>query len=87
LDGADPKSQVPEPALSLPKGPKSQVSGVKSRTATTFQKGDSVSHPAFGEGIVIESQIVGGDEQVSVLFKGQPTPKKLSLSFAPLQRA
>ena len=26
-------------------------------------------------------------EQVSVLFKGHPTPKKLSLAFAPLQRA
>jgi hypothetical protein len=24
---------------------------------------------------------------VSVLFKGNPSPKKLSLSFAPLQRA
>ena len=52
-----------------------------------FRKGDSVRHPAFGEGVVLDSRIVGDDEQVSVLFKGHPTPKKLSLSFAPLQRA
>jgi DNA helicase-2/ATP-dependent DNA helicase PcrA len=58
-----------------------------SRREPSFQKGDSVSHPVFGNGVVLDSRIVGDDEQVSVLFKGNPTPKKLSLSFAPLQRA
>ena len=52
-----------------------------------FRKGDSVRHPAFGEGVVLDSRIVGDDEQVNILFKGHPTPKKLSLSFAQLQRA
>jgi len=37
--------------------------------------------------VVLDSRIVGDDEQVNILFKGHPTPKKLSLSFAQLQRA
>ena len=52
----------------------------------SFVKGDQVTHPAFGTGVVVDSHVVGDDEQVTVLFRGHPTPKKLSLSFAPLTR-
>ena len=52
----------------------------------TFRKGERVAHSAFGQGVVLESQVVGDDEQVSVLFAGHPTPKKLSLAFAQLER-
>jgi hypothetical protein len=74
----------PEPAWMTEPEPPDEFA--VSALEPSFQKGDQVSHPAFGEGVVLDSQIVGGDEQVSVLFKGHPTPKKLSLSFAPLQR-
>jgi DNA helicase-2/ATP-dependent DNA helicase PcrA len=83
LDSAP--SGDPEPAwLTEPQRP---VEPVTPTRQPSFHKGDNVSHASFGEGVVLDSQIVGDDEQVNVLFKGQPAPKKLSLSFAPLQRA
>jgi DNA helicase-2/ATP-dependent DNA helicase PcrA len=54
--------------------------------APAFQKGDQVAHPAFGQGVVLESQVIADDEQVTVLFRGHPTPKKLSMAFARLER-
>jgi PcrA/UvrD helicase-like protein len=50
-----------------------------------FKAGDRVTHPSFGEGVVVNSRMTGDDEQVEVLFKGNVT-KKLSMAFAPLQR-
>jgi DNA helicase-2/ATP-dependent DNA helicase PcrA len=77
-------SSEPEPAWLTE--PERQLEPATPSRQPSFKKGDSVSHPAFGDGVVLDSQIVGNDEQVSVLFKQHPTPKKLSLSFAPLQR-
>jgi DNA helicase-2/ATP-dependent DNA helicase PcrA len=78
------RSTDPVPAwLTEPQRP---LEPVASSREPSFRKGENVSHSAFGEGVVLESHVVGDDEQVSVLFKGQPAPKKLSLSFAPLQR-
>jgi DNA helicase-2/ATP-dependent DNA helicase PcrA len=54
-------------------------------THQQFNAGDLVSHPTFGEGVVVSSRMTGDDEQVEVLFKGNIT-KKLSMAFAPLQR-
>ena len=51
-----------------------------------FQKGDQVAHPAFGQGVVLESEAIADDEQVTVLFRAHPTPKKLSMAFARLER-
>jgi DNA helicase-2/ATP-dependent DNA helicase PcrA len=45
-----------------------------------------VRHPAFGEGTVIESQIRGGDEEVTVAFAGRGI-KKLVASLARLELA
>jgi DNA helicase-2/ATP-dependent DNA helicase PcrA len=55
-------------------------------TAQQFKAGDRVTHPSFGEGVVLSSRMTGDDEQVEVLFKGNMS-KKLSMAFAPLQRA
>jgi DNA helicase-2/ATP-dependent DNA helicase PcrA len=57
----------------------------RSITQQQFNAGDRVSHPSFGEGVVVSSRMTGDDEQVEVLFKGTGT-KKLSMAFAPLQR-
>ncbi|MFN0074642.1 MAG: ATP-dependent helicase [Chloroflexota bacterium] len=54
-------------------------------TEQQFKAGDRVIHPAFGDGVVVNSRMTGDDEQVEVLFKGNIT-KKLSMAFAPLQR-
>jgi DNA helicase-2/ATP-dependent DNA helicase PcrA len=55
-------------------------------TETEFHAGDKVRHPAFGQGTVIESQIRGDDEEVTVAFVGRGI-KKLVASLAKLEKA
>ena len=62
-----------------------QQSAGEGKTETTFRPGDRVYHPAFGNGVVVSSQITRTDEEVTVAFE-QRGVKKLALSFAPLQR-
>ena len=45
-----------------------------------------VRHPRFGEGIVVSSQMVKDDQEVTIAFKGEVGIKKLMLSFAPLEK-
>ncbi|MCL4459375.1 MAG: UvrD-helicase domain-containing protein [Chloroflexi bacterium] len=52
--------------------------------APRFKSGDRVKHAKFGEGVVVSSTIVGGDEEVTVAFHDVGV-KRLSLNFAPLQ--
>jgi DNA helicase-2/ATP-dependent DNA helicase PcrA len=53
--------------------------------AARFRVGDTVVHAKFGEGVVIESQVIDDDQEVEVAFPGQGI-KKLSVSFAPLTK-
>ncbi len=55
-------------------------------TVAAFAPGDKVRHSVFGEGIVLGSKLIDGDEEVTVVFgaKGQ---KKLLASFAKLEKA
>jgi DNA helicase-2/ATP-dependent DNA helicase PcrA len=53
--------------------------------ALTFQVGDTVIHAKFGEGVVIKSHVSDDDQEVEVAFPGLGI-KKLSVSFAPLQK-
>jgi DNA helicase-2/ATP-dependent DNA helicase PcrA len=50
-----------------------------------FKTGDQVRHPKFGQGMVIESVVVGGDEEVTVAFENQGL-KCLLASFARLEK-
>lgn len=50
-----------------------------------FRVGDTVVHAKFGEGVVIESHLTDDDQEVEVAFPGQGI-KKLSVSFAPLEK-
>jgi len=50
-----------------------------------FQRRDSVQHPKFGVGTVIESNLVGGDEEVTVAFPGIGI-KRLAASLAGLKK-
>ncbi len=52
----------------------------------SFAPGDRVQHPRFGEGIVVNSQGRGGDEQVIVAFAGKSGIKRLMAGFAGLKR-
>ena len=53
--------------------------------ATSFHTGDQVRHEVFGQGVVIESKPVGGDEQVTVAFAGVGL-KRLMASLAPMEK-
>jgi DNA helicase-2/ATP-dependent DNA helicase PcrA len=50
-----------------------------------FQTGDTVEHTTFGRGVVIDSKLVGGDEQVTVAFAGVGL-KRLMASLAPMEK-
>ncbi len=50
-----------------------------------FRVGDTVVHSKFGEGVIIGSHIVDGDQEVEVAFPDQGI-KRLSVSFAPLKK-
>ncbi|MGQ9572134.1 MAG: ATP-dependent helicase [Dehalococcoidia bacterium] len=57
------------------------------RVAPAFQPGDRVRHARFGEGIVVScQQEKGGDQLVTVAFKGEAGIKRLLASFAALER-
>ncbi|MBM2810953.1 MAG: uvrD [Chloroflexi bacterium] len=55
-------------------------------TEQQYAPGDHVFHPAFGTGVVVTSVLNRGDEEVTVAFEGKGV-KKLSVAYAPLQRA
>ncbi len=50
-----------------------------------FETGDRVRHRIFGEGIVIESKVARGDEEVTVAFEEEGI-KRLLASFAKLEK-
>jgi len=75
----------PRPRTSLPP-PAPQPLATPRSAEPQFRPGDRVYHPAFGNGVVVSSQMQRGDEEVTVAFE-QRGVKKLALSFAPLQRA
>ncbi|MGQ9493335.1 MAG: ATP-dependent helicase [Anaerolineae bacterium] len=55
------------------------------RASSSFQPGDRVRHPQFGEGIVVNSQMQCGDEEVMVAFAGKVGIKRLLVRFAALK--
>lgn len=50
-----------------------------------FSAGDRVQHPAFGKGLVVSSELRGGEEEVTVAFEGRGI-KKLIASMARMER-
>ena len=51
-----------------------------------WRAGDRVRHRRFGDGVVVSSQMVKGDEEVTVAFVGQGV-KRLIAAYAGLERA
>ncbi len=52
---------------------------------TRFFAGQKVRHALFGEGVVVSSKVVDGDEEVTVAFTGKGI-KRLLASFANLEQ-
>jgi DNA helicase-2/ATP-dependent DNA helicase PcrA len=77
------------PDLSAPANGASGEAGARQATLTTsatWRTGDRVRHPRFGEGIVVSSQLVRGDEEVTVAFVGEGV-KRLIAAYAGLEPA
>ena len=53
----------------------------------SLRAGDRVDHATFGRGVVVSCAGVGGDQEVTVAFKGGAGVKRLLLSYAPLEKA
>jgi DNA helicase-2/ATP-dependent DNA helicase PcrA len=68
-----------------PLGVSPAVAGRATPVQAQYQTGDRVRHPHFGDGMVVRSDIIGTDEEVTVVFE-KAGMKKLSASFAPLTR-
>jgi DNA helicase-2/ATP-dependent DNA helicase PcrA len=64
----------------------SHTGAAEATGALSWQAGDRVRHRRFGEGIVVSSQWVKGDEEVTVAFVGQGV-KRLIAAYAGLERA
>ncbi len=58
------------------------------RALASYKAGDHVRHGKFGEGIVVSANLTanGGDQEVTIAFKGGFGVKKLLLSFAPIEK-
>jgi DNA helicase-2/ATP-dependent DNA helicase PcrA len=54
-------------------------------TTAQYKTGQKVRHAKFGEGTVIESKLMGSDEEVTVAFPGTGI-KRLAASFAKLEK-
>jgi len=59
---------------------------VDTYTSLALKAGDHVSHAMFGEGIVVNCVVTGGDHEVTIAFKGGAGIKRFLLSLAPLQK-
>jgi DNA helicase-2/ATP-dependent DNA helicase PcrA len=70
----------------LKAAPRPETSAGVSPREGSLAPGDKVQHPQFGEGIVVNSQRRGGDEEVTVAFAGKAGIKRLAASFAGLKR-
>ncbi len=66
-------------------GAGSPAPGAGEAVEVAWRAGDRVRHRRFGEGIVVSSRIVKGDEEVTVAFVGQGV-KRLIATYAGLER-
>jgi DNA helicase-2/ATP-dependent DNA helicase PcrA len=83
---AQHRDAAPPPISTPPRDPPSPPREAPPRSATvSFAPGDAVSHPIFGEGTVISSKIVAGDEEVTVAF-AEKGIKRLMMQYARLER-
>ncbi|MBZ0279483.1 MAG: UvrD-helicase domain-containing protein [Anaerolineae bacterium] len=64
--------------------PKPRAVQVVSKPPTKYRTGQRVRHAKFGDGVVIDSQVRSGDEEVTVSFKQPHGLKRLAASFANL---
>jgi DNA helicase-2/ATP-dependent DNA helicase PcrA len=74
---------TPSPTAAPPRQDAPALSTTAARLR--FHTGDEVEHQVFGKGVVVESRMSGGDEQVTVAFAGAGL-KRLIASLAPMDK-
>ena len=79
------RSTTPSSASMWSNASVSRKSARPAATETQFNAGDKVKHSIFGDGMVVSSKLVDGDEEVTVAFPGKGV-KKLLAAFAKLER-
>ncbi len=72
--------------LQPPAGEEPELNAVGTRIPPPLKAGDHVNHAMFGDGIVVNCLVSGGDHQVTIAFEGDAGVKKFLLSLAPLQK-
>ena len=77
-DEGDARPRLPQPNRSSDEPRPTRAA------AGRYKTGQKVRHGKFGEGIVIESKVAGGDEEVTVAFSGVGI-KRLAASIANLE--
>lgn len=75
-----PARALPRPVALADAAPRPAPVG----TGPRFRPGDRVRHAHFGDGVVVSSELRGGDEEVTVAFEGRGV-KRLSLAYAKLE--
>ena len=76
---------TPQPRAAAPPSPAARRAASGPSEASYFA-GQKVRHSTFGEGVVVSSKLVDGDEEVTVAFAGKGV-KRLLASFARLEKA
>ncbi|MCB9136895.1 MAG: UvrD-helicase domain-containing protein [Caldilineaceae bacterium] len=84
---SSPRQQEPSQAYWSPgqADPITRKQPRKAEPATQFKRRDSVQHPTFGVGTVIESNLTGGTEEVTIAFPGVGI-KRLDAAIADLKK-
>ena len=61
------------------------VDSAPKKKKAKFEQGSKIKHKLYGEGKVIDTNGIGADEKVTILFKNG-AKKKFMVKFAPLER-
>jgi DNA helicase-2/ATP-dependent DNA helicase PcrA len=83
---AAPGRKTSQPASFTPVRTTPEPAAARPVPNCPFQTGDHVRHKMFGEGIVVSINAIKDDVEIVVAFKGSAGIRKLSLTFAPLER-
>ncbi|HFC11884.1 MAG TPA: hypothetical protein ENJ56_03495, partial [Anaerolineae bacterium] len=80
---AMPKKNLPPAREAAQQAARRKMAENRPKATQQYKSGQTVRHAKFGEGMVIESKLVGNDEEVTVAFS-EVGIKRLAASFAKL---
>jgi DNA helicase-2/ATP-dependent DNA helicase PcrA len=84
--GARQQTGSTQPRAQFDQSNRASASPALNQHSVAFFAGQKVTHATFGDGVVISSKLVEGDEEVTVAFAGKGV-KRLLASFARLEKS